>query len=106
MKLFVPLWFLFMLPVVLNIENTDHLEESTTEACGNSTEDSCEAFNNTDLSTTAGPEDVAETTKEPRPNKSTPKPTTKKPSVVTNSTKPQQPDPHCTCDVFVSNSNY
>lgn len=82
------------------------IEETTTELCDNSTVESCEAFNVSE--TSVDPEPAVDATKAPilpsKPSKPTSKSATKKPTVVQNSTSPQQSHADCTCDTIVSNT--
>lgn len=99
---------LFILAVLLftSGEETTPVVEIATELCGNSTEDSCEAFNSTESVPTSLDEE--EVTKAPVVTKK-PKATTTVKSVFkktsgasNNTTKHSQSNPDCTCDATVS----
>jgi hypothetical protein len=84
-------------------QETSQIEEASIELCSNGTEESCDAFNSTELST----EDITVEVSSPVAKQvSTKKPKTKpklgtKINSVKNRSTSLQPQPDCTCDLTV-----
>ncbi|KAG8322359.1 B9 domain-containing protein 2 [Homalodisca vitripennis] len=92
---------MFCLLVIPSIsQNVDQVGETTTDLlCSNGTEDSCEAFNSTEIPTTSAAEATTATTSSKKSKTPTAKTVNKKPLPVFNNTTPSRPQPDCTCDL-------
>lgn len=108
MKIILILFYLSTF-VICDQKSTE-IEETTTELCSNGTEDSCEAVNSSEGSTsTATPSEelTNEQTKSPattkKPKTTTAKSVTKK-TTVRNTTGLTKPHPDCSCDTSVSST--
>lgn len=108
MKIILILFYLSTF--VICEQKLTEIEETTTELCSNGTEDSCEAVNSSEGSTsTATPSEelTNEQTKSPattkKPKTTTAKSVPKK-TTVRNTTGLTKPHPDCSCDTSVSSA--